>query len=407
MRPYDGRRVLLGVSGGIASYKSASLARLLAQSGAEVDVVLTRGASEFIGALTFEALTGRPVHSNIFAPGHALAHIRLPREANAIVIAPATADLMARAAHGHADDLLSACLLAVGDPRKNGIGVLFVPAMNDQMWSHPQTKANATRLREIGYEVLDPEEGMLAAGEGSGPGRMPEPETIFAHVGRLLEARGSLALKHVVVTAGGTREAIDPVRFLGNRSSGRMGVAIAAAAWRRGADVTLIAGPLDVETPAGVSHVPVETTEQMAAAVRKYLSSADAFIMAAAPADYTSVAKTETKMKRTASPLSLELAPTTDILGETISARRNGAVIVGFALETNDVLAEGRRKRVAKDLDFIVVNDAREPGAGFGTDTNRVTLIARDGSEESLPLMQKTDLADIILDRVEACLGAA
>ena len=407
MRPYDGRRILLGVSGGIASYKSAWLARLLAQAGAEVDVVLTRAASEFIGALTFEALTGRPVHSDIFAPGHALDHIRLPREANAIVIAPATADLMARAAHGHADDLLTACLLAAGDPHKSGTGVLFVPAMNDQMWSHPQTTANAKRLREIGYVVLEPEEGMLAAGEGSGPGRMPEPETIFAHVGRLLEGRGALALKRVVVTAGGTREAIDPVRFLSNRSSGKMGVAIAAAAWRRGAGVTLISGPMEVDVPAGVSHVPVESTEQMAVEVRNHLSSADALIMAAAPADYTSAVKIDRKMKRTASPLHLELAPTTDILRDTLSARQNGAVIVGFALETNDVLEEGRRKLSAKNLDLIVINDAREPGAGFGTDTNRVTLIGRDGSEESLPLMQKTDLADIILDRVEACFGAA
>lgn len=407
MRPYDGRRILLGVSGGIASYKSAWLARLFAQAGAEVDVVLTTGASQFIGALTFEGLTGRPVHTDIFAPGHALDHIRLPREANAIVIAPATADLMASAAHGHADDLLTACLLAAGDPRTSGASVLFVPAMNDQMWAHPQTRANADRLREIGYLVLDPEVGMLAAGEGSGPGRMPEPETIFAHVARLLETRGALEHRRVVVTAGGTREPIDPVRFLSNRSSGKMGVAIAAAAWRRGADVTLIAGPLEVDTPTGVTHVPVESTEQMAVAVRNHLSSADALIMAAAPADYTSATRIEGKMKRTASPLRLELTPTTDILRDTVPARRNGAVIVGFALETDDVLVEGRRKRVAKDLDLIVVNDAREAGAGFGTDTNRVTLIARDGSEESLPLMQKADLADIILDRVEARLGAA
>ncbi|MBA3557776.1 MAG: bifunctional phosphopantothenoylcysteine decarboxylase/phosphopantothenate--cysteine ligase CoaBC [Gemmatimonadaceae bacterium] len=407
MRPYDGRRILLGVSGGIASYKSAWLARLLAQAGAEVDVVLTKGASEFITSLTFEGLTGRPVHSDIFAAGHALDHIRLPREASAIVIAPATADLMARAAHGHADDLLTACLLAAGDPGKNGVGVLFVPAMNDQMWSHPQTRANALHLREIGYQVLDPEEGMLAAGEGSGPGRMPEPETILAHIGRMLEPHTALALKHVVVTAGSTREAIDPVRFLSNRSSGKMGVAIAAAAWRRGAGVTLITGPLEVKPPTGVFHVRVESTEEMAAAVRSSLPTADALIMAAAPADYTSAAKIDRKMKRTAAPLHLELAPTADILRDTSPARKNGAVIVGFALETNDVLAEGRRKRDAKDLDLIVVNDAHEPGAGFGTDTNRVTLIARDGTEELLPLMRKTELADIILDRVEARLGAA
>ena len=214
MRPFASRRILLGVTGGIASYKAGWLARLLAQAGAEVDVVLTAGAQEFVRPLTFEGLTGREVYTDLFAPGHALDHIRLAREADAIVIAPATADFMARAAAGQAGDLLSAILLATEAP------VLIVPAMNDRMWAHPQTQRNAAHLRDIGYGLLEPETGMLAAGEGSGPGRMPEPETILAHAGRLLEERGVLAGRRVLVTAGPTREPEDPVRFLYNRSTG-------------------------------------------------------------------------------------------------------------------------------------------------------------------------------------------
>ncbi|HET9013596.1 MAG TPA: bifunctional phosphopantothenoylcysteine decarboxylase/phosphopantothenate--cysteine ligase CoaBC, partial [Gemmatimonadaceae bacterium] len=261
VHPYAGRRVLLGVAGGIASYKTAWLARLLTKAGAEVDVVMTRAATEFVGAVTFEALTGRPVYTGLFDPGHALDHIALGKGADCIVVAPATADFMARAATGQADDLLTAILLAT-DSR-----VLLVPAMNDRMWAHAQTRANAAHLRELGYLLLDPDDGMLAAGEGSGPGRMPEPETIFAHVGRLLERRHALRGKSVLVTAGPTREPIDPVRFISNYSSGKMGVAIAAAAWRRGADVTLVAGPLAVAPPVGVTHVPVQSTTEMRDAV--------------------------------------------------------------------------------------------------------------------------------------------
>jgi phosphopantothenoylcysteine decarboxylase/phosphopantothenate--cysteine ligase len=281
MRPYAGRRVLLGVAGGIASYKTAWLARLLSKAGAAVDVVMTRAATEFVGAVTFEALTGRPVHTGLFDPGRALDHIHLARAADAVVVAPATADLMARAATGQADDLLTACLLATEAP------VLLVPAMNDRMWAHAQTQTNAAHLRQLGYRLLDPDDGALAAGEGSGPGRMPEPETIFAHVGRLFEDHTApLVGRHVLVTAGPTREAIDPVRFLSNHSSGRMGTAIAAAAWRRGAEVTLVAGPLAVAVPVGVRHVHVESTAQMQAAVERELPASDVLVMAAAPSDY-------------------------------------------------------------------------------------------------------------------------
>jgi len=394
-RPFDDRRILLGVTGGIAAYKSAWVARLLTQAGGAVDVVLTRSASEFIGAITFEALTGRPVHTALIAEGHALDHIRLARAADAIVVAPATADFIARAAHGHADELLTACLLAARAP------VLIVPAMNDRMWAHRQTQANVAHLRAIGYTVLEPDEGPLAVGEGSGPGRLPEPEAIVAHAARLLEPANPLSGKRLVVTAGPTREAVDPVRFLSNRSSGRMGVAIAAAAWRRGADVTLVAGPLSVATPVGARLVNVETTEEMRLAVENAIVGADALIMAAAPADFRPAAPATQKIKKSAAPAAIELAPTSDILASTIAARPASLVTVGFALETNAAIEHGRGKLASKQLDLIVVNDATEPGAGFAVDTNRVTFIARDGRVDEQPLMLKDDVADLILDRVE------
>jgi phosphopantothenoylcysteine decarboxylase/phosphopantothenate--cysteine ligase len=398
-RPYSGARVLLGVTGGIATYKAAWLARLLTKAGASVDVVMTPAATEFVGAITFEALTGRPVHTGLFDAGRALDHIKLARGATAIVIAPSTADFIARAAAGQGNDLLSATLLAASCP------VLLVPAMNDHMWAHPQTQRNVAHVRELGYRVLDPDDGALAAGEGSGPGRMPEPETIFAHVGRLLETAGTLAGRRVIVTAGPTREPVDPVRFISNHSSGKMGVALAAAAWRRGAIVDLVAGPMSVATPEGSTVHRVDSTEEMAAAVARLLPSADVLIMAAAPADFRVAAPAPHKIKKTESAPTLALANTPDILLTTRHARRPGMVVVGFALETNDAVDSGRRKLASKDLDMIVVNDAAEAGAGFAVDTNRVTLLRRTGEDENLPLMPKSDVADAILDRVENLLG--
>ena len=405
MRPFDSKRVLLGVTGGIASYKTVWLARLLTQWGAAVDVVMTRAAAEFVGAITFEAVTGRPVHSELLAAGHALDHIRLVRDASAIVVAPATADFLARAAHGQAGDLLTACLLAAGPSHAAAsTPVLLVPAMNDRMWAHAATQRNAGALRALGYHVLEPDDGPLAAGEGAGPGRMPEPETIAAHVGRLLEPAGALRSRRIVVTAGPTREAVDPVRFLSNRSSGKMGVALAAAGWRRGADVTLIAGPLGVELPDGVRHVGVETTSDMAAAVERAVGEADVLIMAAAPADFRAAAPAASKIKKAGAAPALALASTPDILLTTRGSRRDGMIVVGFALETGDAVSAGRAKLVSKGLDLIVVNDATEAGAGFEVDTNRVTLLTVGGADEELPLMAKTDLADVILDRVEGLL---
>lgn len=398
-RPFEGRRILLGVTGGIACYKSLWLARLLTQAGAEVDVVLSRSAREFVGAITFEALTGRPVHTELLAAGHALDHIRLPRAADVVVVAPATADLLARAGNGNADDLLTAALLAATAP------VLLVPAMNDHMWSHAATRANVERVRALGYQVLQPADGPLAVGEGSGPGRMPEPAEIVEHVARLLEPAGELRGRHVVVSAGPTREAIDPVRYISNHSSGRMGVAVAQAAWRRGADVTLVAGPLTVPLPVGPRIVHVETTEEMAAAVRAALAEADVLVMAAAPADFRPSRAATEKLKKSDHPESIALEPTPDILKATRDARRPGMVAVGFALETSDAVAYGRGKLQAKGLDLVVVNDATEAGAGFGVETNRVTLVHRDGPDEALPLMPKTEVADAILDRVERLIG--
>jgi phosphopantothenoylcysteine decarboxylase/phosphopantothenate--cysteine ligase len=282
--------------------------------------------------------------------------------------------------------------------------VLVVPAMNDRMWAHPQVGRNVTHLRELGYHVLEPAEGPLAAGEGSGPGRMPEPETILAHLGRGMETAGALAGRRVLVTAGPTRERLDPVRYLSNHSSGRMGVALAAAAWRRGADVTLVAGPLQVPAPAGARVVSVESTQEMADAVAAALPESDALIMAAAPADFRAERVAEQKIKRGAGTPALSLAPTADILATTRDRRRPGAVVVGFALETTDTMANARAKLAAKGLDLVVLNDATEPGAGFGVDTNRVTILGADGSEEALPLLPKTDVADAILDRVEGRL---
>lgn len=347
--------------------------------------------------MTFEALTGRRVHTELIEAGHALDHIRLAQAAHAVVVAPATADFLARAATGRADDLLGACLLATAAP------VLLVPAMNDRMWTHAQTRENVAHLRSLGYRVLDPDVGELAVGEGFGPGRMPEPETILAHAARLLASQDAWGGRRVVVSAGPTREAIDPVRFISNRSSGKMGVALASAAWRRGADVVLVAGPISAPPPTGVRTVPVETTGEMRDAVARELPEADVLIMAAAPADFRPRAAAGVKIRKNAAPASIELEGTPDILVETRSLRRNGIVTVGFALETNDALDSARAKLEAKGLDLIVLNVAGERGAGFEVDTNRVTLVSRDGILE-LPVRPKSEVAEAILDRIEGRL---
>ena len=393
-----GRHVVLGVSGGIAAYKTCIVARRLTEAGVAVEAVLTAAAAEFVGPVTFEALTGHPVVTSLWQSGRALDHVRLGREADLLVVAPATAHLIARAAQGMADDFLTALLLAGRAP------VLLCPAMNDRMYAHPETQANLALLRARGVEVLGPVTGPLAEGEAEGPGRMVEPEMIVAHVERLLRRGAPWTGRRVLVTAGPTREALDPVRVLTNRSSGRMGYALARAAWLRGADVTLVSGPAALEPPAGVAVVQVQSTEQMAAAVAAALPLADLLLMAAAPADYRPVAPMETKAKRGEGALKLELAPTADILAGTAGRRKKGAVIVGFALETGDAVAGAQAKLKSKQLDLVVANDAAEPGSGPEVPTNRVTIVSRTGVEP-LPLLEKMEAAEVILDRVQVLIS--
>jgi phosphopantothenoylcysteine decarboxylase/phosphopantothenate--cysteine ligase len=393
-RPWDGRRVLLGVTGGIAAYKVVQVARDLTQLGAEVDVVMTPSARAFVGEVSFEGVTGRPVKMDILAVGGALDHIRLARAAHAVCIAPATADFMARAAAGRANDLLGAVLLATRAP------VLICPAMNDAMWSHPATESNARRLQELGYRLVGPAEGPLAYGEGRGPGRMEDPTAIVQHVARALEGETRWTGRRVVVTAGPTREAVDPVRFLSNRSSGRMGYALAAAAWRRGAEVDLITGPTLLAPPAGTRLVPVETAAEMQAAVSAAVAGADVLIMAAAVADFRPKDVPDRKIKKSSGLDSIPLEPAQDILQATTGDRPEGCVVVGFALETEDSEANAREKLRAKGLDLVVLNEIG-PGTGFEVETNRVTLIGPEGEADVVPLMDKARVADHILDRVE------
>jgi phosphopantothenoylcysteine decarboxylase / phosphopantothenate---cysteine ligase len=396
---WAGRRVVLGVSGGIACYKSCTLARRLTEAGAQVDVILTPAAAEFVRPLTFEALTGRPVQGSLWEPGGALSHVRLGQQADLVLVAPATAHLIARMAQGLADDLLTTLLVAATGP------VLLAPAMNDEMFAHPQTRDNIERLRARGVGFVGPEVGALAEGPSERPGRMSEPETIVAHAARFVRGGGLLQGRRVVVTAGPTRESIDPVRVVTNRSSGKMGYRVAEVAWERGAEVVLISGPVALAPPIGVRVRGVETTQELEAAVREELPSADVLVMAAAPADFRPSDPSDSKRARNDGALAIPMEPTVDILSATRSERRKGSVIVGFALETGDALAKGRAKLERKDLDLIVVNDALEQGAGFEVDTNRVALLDRDGAAQILPLQSKRDVADAILDAVERSLG--
>jgi phosphopantothenoylcysteine decarboxylase / phosphopantothenate---cysteine ligase len=395
---WAGRHVILGVSGGIASYKSCILARRLTEAGARVDVVLTQAAAEFVRAPTFEALTGRPVQSSLWEPGGALSHVRMGQGADLIIVAPATAHLIARIAQGLADEVLTTLLLARTAP------LLLAPAMNDEMYAHPATQANLETLRSRGVAMVGPEVGALAEGPSERPGRMSEPETIMAHAARLL--RGApLAGRRVVVTAGPTRESIDPVRVVTNRSSGKMGFRVAEAAWERGAEVVLIAGPVALPDPVGVTVHRIESTQEMEEAVRSELPQADVLVMAAAPADFRPSSPSDGKRPRVDGALAIPMEPTGDVLDATRGVRKPGSMIVGFALETGDALAKGLAKLERKALDLIVINDALEPGAGFEKDTNRVALLARDGTRQILPLQSKREVAEAILDVVERSIG--
>jgi len=397
--PLAGRRIVLGVSGGIASYKACFVARRLTEEGAAVDVVMTASAAEFIGPVTFEALTGRGVITSLWQPGRSLDHVRLGRDVDLIIVAPATAQVIARVAQGMADDFLTALLLARRAP------VLLCPAMNDAMWERRETQSNIALIRATTHDprptthVLGPATGPLAHGEGEGPGRMVEPEAIVAAAHRMITARPPWAGLRVVVTAGPTREAIDPVRVISNRSSGRMGYALARSAWRRGAEVTIISGPTALEPPPGCEVVRVETTDDLQSAVASVLPSTDVLFMAAAPADYKLSSPSRTKLIRDAGPAKLMLEPTGDVLASTAYWRKLGSLMVGFALETGDPVPRAREKLLKKQLDFIIANDATEPGAGPEAATNHVTIISRDGVEE-LPMLSKEEVAERILNRV-------
>lgn len=392
-----GRHVLLGVTGGIASYKACTVARRLAEAGTAVDVVLTAAAAEFVRPLTFEALTGRPVLTSLWTPGRALDHIALARDPDLVVLAPATANVLARAAAGIADDVLTAILLAREGP------VLAAPAMNDAMFAHPATRANLETLRHRGWRFVGPEIGPLAEGPAERPGRMAEPEAIVAAAVRAVRGDASaLRGRRVLVTAGPTREHLDPIRVITNISSGRMGFALAADAYARGAEVVLLAGPTALPPPAGARVERVESTADLVAAVARHLPDSDVLLMAAAPADYRPEHAASSKHARKGGALALSLVPTDDVLEGTRKLRKAGAVCVGFAYETDDGPAKARAKLDRKGLDLVVLN-MDEPGAGAEVDTNRVTLVLRERDVPG-PLESKEAAAARILDAVEALL---
>lgn len=390
----NGKTILLGVTGSIAAYKAAELASQLAQAGADVFVVMTANACQFVQPLTFQALTGHAVGVDQFDPvaWHGMEHISLAERADLVLIAPATANVIAHLAHGLADDLLTTTALATRAP------VLIVPAMNTNMLEHPATQRNLERLRELGYHLVATESGRMACGT-VGPGRLPTTEVILAHVERCLVRRRDFAGLRLLVTAGPTREAIDPVRYISNHSTGRMGFALAERAVARGATLTLVTGPTCLTPPRGANVIAVETAQQMVAAAMDAFDDCDVVISAAALADYRPKKAAAQKLKKQGrASICVELEGTPDLL-TCLAARRQRQLLVGFAAETNDVEKHAREKLKRKRLDLIVANDVTQPGAGFGVDTNIVTLITEDQSE-SLPLMSKHGVADRVLDTV-------
>jgi phosphopantothenoylcysteine decarboxylase/phosphopantothenate--cysteine ligase len=395
---------VLGVAGGIAAYKAVELLRLLTESGHDVRVVPTRSALEFVGAPTWAALSGRPVTAEVWGDVHEVPHVRVGQQADLVVVAPATADLLARAAAGLADDLLTSTLLTTRAP------VLLAPAMHTEMWQHPATQANVATLRKRGAVVLDPAVGRLT-GADSGPGRLPEPQAIFAACLRLLAGPGpaagtDLVGRHVVVSAGGTREHLDPVRFLGNRSSGRQGYALAETALARGARVTLVAANVALPDPAGAAVVRVVSAQQLRAAVLEAAADADAVVMAAAVADFRPAEQRDTKIKKSAGdPAPVALVRNPDVLAELAARPHDGQVVVGFAAETGDetgdVLSHGRAKLAAKGADLLVVNEVGHD-RGFEGPDNAAVVLGADGTEVDVPHGPKEALADAVWDLVAA-----
>jgi phosphopantothenoylcysteine decarboxylase/phosphopantothenate--cysteine ligase len=393
-----GKRVLLGVSGSIAAYKAVEVLRELTRRGAEVRVAMTAAAERFVAPLTFATLSRQPVLTDLYSLdyGREIAHVAAPGRAHLLLVAPATANLIARFAHGQADDFVTNIYLAATCP------VLLAPAMDADMYRHPAVQENLETLRRRGVRIVGPASGELASGL-VGPGRLSEPAEIVAAAEALLLARQDLAGQVVLVTAGPTQEPLDPVRYLSNRSSGRMGFAVAEAARDRGARVILVAGPTELAPPAGVEVVRVTTAEEMWAVIIDRFREATVVVKAAAVADYRPAQARPHKLKKQEAGLRLDLEPTPDILGD-LGQRKKGQVLVGFAAETDEVVANARDKLAKKNLDLIVANDVRAPGAGFGVETNRVTILGRNGAAEALPVLPKREVAERLLDRVAALL---
>ena len=393
------KTILIGISGGIAAYKVAELVSRLKKKGYQVEVIMTESARQLVAPLTFSTLSGRPVRTEMFheiVTEHVeVEHISMADRADLMVIVPATANIIGKAANGIADDLLSTVIMAASCP------VMYFPAMNTRMWEHPVLQENITKLRSLGYEVIDPDSGFLACGT-SGKGRLGSIDSIEAKILETLEKQDkqTLAGKTVLVSAGPTREPVDPVRYLTNRSSGKMGYAIAAAASKRGAEVVLVSGPVSLPVPAGVKRISVETALEMQAAMAEQMDQADIVIMAAAVADYRVAKPATEKIKKDDEEMSLNLVKNPDILS-ALGARKGQRIVVGFAAETNDLKANALSKLKKKNLNMIVANDVTQAGAGFDADTNIAVIYRDNGSSREIPLTSKEALAEIILDEIE------
>ena len=385
------KTIVVGVTGGIACYKAVELVRLLIKAGHRVQVIMTHGAMEFVMPLTFQTLSGNPVASETFnlTQESEIGHINLADSADLFVIAPATANIIGKIANGIADDLLTTVIMATQAP------VLIAPAMNIHMFENAILQENLRKLRRVGYHILEPAAGFLACGY-EGKGRLPDPEKIADEVERLLKKK-DLSGERFLITAGPSREPLDPVRYLSNRSSGKMGYALARVAARRGAEVVLVSGPTALECPAGVRRIPVTTAAEMRAAVIKEFAAASAVVMAAAVADYRPVVAADKKIKRGKGPIELRLEPNPDIVKE-LGQNKDGKMLVGFAAETEDLTANAAKKLREKNLDMIVANNVAEAGSGFDGDTNIATILDHTGASHELPLMSKDDLADRIYD---------
>lgn len=390
----SGKTIVLGVTGGIACFKAAALASMLKKQHADVQVIMTENATKFVTPLTFEQLTGNKALVDTFDRNfvHAVEHISVADRADFVLIAPATANVIAKLAHGLADDMLTTTVLACRCKKA------VAPAMNTGMYENPVTQDNIETLRHYGWEIVEPAEGRLACG-AEGKGRLPEPEDLLEVCLHALAHKKDLSGKRVLVTAGPTQEALDPVRYLTNHSSGRMGYAIAAAAARRGAEVTLVSGPVALKKPAYVNTVDVVTAEDMFDAVMQYAPDADIIIKAAAVADYRPATVADNKLKKSDDALSIPLERTKDILGTLGKEKRPGQFLCGFSMETEHMLENSRKKLQKKNLDMIAANNVKEPGAGFAVETNVLTLITKDG-ETALPLMKKDAAADALLDAI-------